>query len=159
MEHVEEAGVHSGDSACSIPPTRLAAETVAVIEDYTRRIAEALEVKVPFWTLGFSPRGSSQLNPPSSNRIRYELSTVRAGRRCRGRRARPGAAFLDQAELQQDVEQLILAQRRRDAEFFGTTPLCPDTKKLVVFVQSAVDHFRLAAKLRKQAARRTQCPN
>jgi len=44
MEHVEEAGVHSGDSACVIPPTRLRAETVAVISDYTRRIAEALEV-------------------------------------------------------------------------------------------------------------------
>ncbi len=45
MEHVEEAGVHSGDSACSIPPAHLSAETVAVIEDYTRRIATALEVK------------------------------------------------------------------------------------------------------------------
>ena len=45
MEHVEEAGVHSGDSACSIPPHRLAADTVAVIEDYTRRIAEALDVR------------------------------------------------------------------------------------------------------------------
>jgi carbamoyl-phosphate synthase large subunit len=45
MEHVEEAGVHSGDSACTIPPTRLSAETVAVIEDYTLRIAAALEVK------------------------------------------------------------------------------------------------------------------
>ncbi len=44
MEHVEEAGVHSGDSACVIPPTRLAPETVAVIEDYTRRIAAALDV-------------------------------------------------------------------------------------------------------------------
>ncbi|NDH83688.1 MAG: carbamoyl-phosphate synthase large subunit [Acidimicrobiia bacterium] len=45
MEHVEEAGVHSGDSACSIPPTSLSAETIAVIEDYTLRIAEALDVK------------------------------------------------------------------------------------------------------------------
>jgi carbamoyl-phosphate synthase large subunit len=44
MEHVEEAGVHSGDSACSIPPHSLADETVEVIEDYTRRLAEALEV-------------------------------------------------------------------------------------------------------------------
>ncbi len=44
MEHVEEAGVHSGDSACTIPPTRLTDETVAVIEDYTRQIAAALEV-------------------------------------------------------------------------------------------------------------------
>jgi len=45
MEHVEEAGVHSGDSACAIPPYSLSAETVAVIEQHTRAIAEALEVK------------------------------------------------------------------------------------------------------------------
>ena len=45
MEHVEEAGVHSGDSACSIPPHSLSDQTVEVIEDYTRRIAEALEVQ------------------------------------------------------------------------------------------------------------------
>jgi carbamoyl-phosphate synthase large subunit len=44
MEHVEEAGVHSGDSACSIPPHSLSDETVEVIEDYTRRLAEALDV-------------------------------------------------------------------------------------------------------------------
>jgi carbamoyl-phosphate synthase large subunit len=45
MEHVEEAGVHSGDSACSIPPYSLSAETVAVIEDFTRRLADALDVQ------------------------------------------------------------------------------------------------------------------
>ena len=45
MEHVEEAGVHSGDSACSLPPYSLAEGTVAVIEDYTRRLAEALDVR------------------------------------------------------------------------------------------------------------------
>ncbi|KAA0236346.1 MAG: Carbamoyl-phosphate synthase large chain [Acidimicrobiales bacterium] len=45
MEHVEEAGVHSGDSACIIPPATLSGGTVAVIEDYTRRIADALDVR------------------------------------------------------------------------------------------------------------------
>ncbi len=45
MEHVEEAGVHSGDSACTIPPTTLGDDVVAVICDYTRRIAEELDVK------------------------------------------------------------------------------------------------------------------
>jgi carbamoyl-phosphate synthase large subunit len=45
MEHVEEAGVHSGDSACVIPPPTLSAETIEVLEDYTRRIAAELEVK------------------------------------------------------------------------------------------------------------------
>ncbi len=44
MEHVEEAGVHSGDSACVIPPPNLSDQTVAVLEKYTRNIAAALEV-------------------------------------------------------------------------------------------------------------------
>jgi carbamoyl-phosphate synthase large subunit len=47
MEHVEEAGVHSGDSACVIPPPTLDAATIAVIEQYTRDIAAALEVVGP----------------------------------------------------------------------------------------------------------------
>lgn len=44
MEHVEEAGVHSGDSACAIPPPTLPTSVVAVIERHTRAIAEALDV-------------------------------------------------------------------------------------------------------------------
>src|SRR4029077_2705371 len=43
MEHVEEAGVHSGDSACVIPPYSLSADTIAVIEAHTRAIADALD--------------------------------------------------------------------------------------------------------------------
>ena len=45
MEHVEEAGVHSGDSACAIPPQTLPSWVVEVIESYTRAIAEALDVR------------------------------------------------------------------------------------------------------------------
>ncbi len=45
MEHVEEAGVHSGDSACALPPYSLSPETMGVIADYTRRIADALDVR------------------------------------------------------------------------------------------------------------------
>jgi len=47
MEHVEEAGVHSGDSACVVPPPTLGAEVVTVIEGYAKAIADALEVKGP----------------------------------------------------------------------------------------------------------------
>jgi carbamoyl-phosphate synthase large subunit len=47
MEHVEEAGVHSGDSACVIPPQTLDADTIAVIEGHTRAIADALDVVGP----------------------------------------------------------------------------------------------------------------
>jgi len=44
MEHVEEAGVHSGDSACALPPQTLTPWVVEVIEAYARSIAGALDV-------------------------------------------------------------------------------------------------------------------
>jgi carbamoyl-phosphate synthase large subunit len=45
MEHVEEAGIHSGDSACALPPQNLTPEIVAAIEADVRKIAEALDVR------------------------------------------------------------------------------------------------------------------
>ena len=45
MEHVEEAGVHSGDSACAIPPQTLPEWVVEVIRSYTAAIAERLDVR------------------------------------------------------------------------------------------------------------------
>jgi carbamoyl-phosphate synthase large subunit len=56
MEHVEEAGVHSGDSACAIPPQTLPAWVAEVISEYTKSIATALDVRglinVQFAVLG-----------------------------------------------------------------------------------------------------------
>lgn len=45
MEHVEEAGIHSGDSACVIPPPHLTEDVIARIEQFTFQIADALEVQ------------------------------------------------------------------------------------------------------------------
>ena len=45
MEHIEAAGVHSGDSACAIPPPTLSPATIATIEEYTSQLAEALDVR------------------------------------------------------------------------------------------------------------------
>jgi len=44
MEHIEEAGIHSGDSACSLPPHDLSAKTVAELDRQTRALALALQV-------------------------------------------------------------------------------------------------------------------
>ena len=44
MEHIEQAGVHSGDSGCSLPPNSLSADLQAQIKDQTRRMALALNV-------------------------------------------------------------------------------------------------------------------
>jgi len=45
MEHIEEAGVHSGDSACVLPPHTLSDEMLDKIKDYTYRISKELKVK------------------------------------------------------------------------------------------------------------------
>lgn len=45
MEHIELAGVHSGDSACVLPSVNISEEHLATIRDYTKRIAEAMHVR------------------------------------------------------------------------------------------------------------------
>ena len=45
MEHIELAGIHSGDSACIIPSVHIPAENLETIKEYTRKIAEEMHVK------------------------------------------------------------------------------------------------------------------
>ena len=45
MEHIELAGIHSGDSACVLPSVNISEEHLATIRDYTKRIAEAMHVR------------------------------------------------------------------------------------------------------------------
>ncbi|HEV3225925.1 MAG TPA: ATP-grasp domain-containing protein, partial [Acidimicrobiales bacterium] len=74
MEHVEEAGVHSGDSACAIPPYSLSAETIAVIEAHTRAIAEALDV-VGLVNVQYAVKGNQvfviEANPRASRTVPF----------------------------------------------------------------------------------------
>jgi carbamoyl-phosphate synthase large subunit len=74
MEHVEEAGVHSGDSACVIPPPNLSAETIAVIEEYTRQIAAALGVR-GLINVQFAVKGNQvfviEANPRASRTVPF----------------------------------------------------------------------------------------
>jgi carbamoyl-phosphate synthase large subunit len=48
IEHVENAGIHSGDSVMCIPPQTLSPENIKTIEDYTRKIATSLKIKGSF---------------------------------------------------------------------------------------------------------------
>ncbi len=74
MEHVEEAGVHSGDSACAIPPYSLSDETIAVIEGHTRAIAEALEV-IGLVNVQYAVKGNQvfviEANPRASRTVPF----------------------------------------------------------------------------------------
>lgn len=74
MEHVEEAGVHSGDSACAIPPPTLEPWVIEAVESYTRVIAHALDVK-GLLNVQFAVAGSTvyviEANPRASRTVPF----------------------------------------------------------------------------------------
>jgi carbamoyl-phosphate synthase large subunit len=74
MEHIEEAGIHSGDSSCVIPPFKVIDRHVASIRDYTRRIARALKV-VGLMNAQFAIKEDTiyvlEVNPRASRTVPY----------------------------------------------------------------------------------------
>ena len=74
MEHIEEAGVHSGDSSCVLPPTSLPAETIATIRSYTERLARALNV-IGLMNVQYAVKDGTvyvlEVNPRASRTVPY----------------------------------------------------------------------------------------
>ncbi|MBI2265396.1 MAG: carbamoyl-phosphate synthase large subunit [Armatimonadetes bacterium] len=74
MEHIEEAGIHSGDSACLIPPRSLRTETISQIEEDIALLARELRV-IGFLNVQFALRGNRlfvlEVNPRASRTIPY----------------------------------------------------------------------------------------
>jgi len=74
MEHIEEAGIHSGDSSCVVPPYEMAERHVAAIRDYTRRLARALKV-VGLMNIQFAIKDDTiyvlEVNPRASRTVPY----------------------------------------------------------------------------------------
>src|SRR5690606_2550989 len=74
MEHIEQAGVHSGDSACSLPPYSLSAEVIAEIKRQTTMMARALNVN-GLMNVQFAIQGGDvyvlEVNPRASRTVPY----------------------------------------------------------------------------------------
>ena len=74
MQHVEQAGVHSGDSACSLPPYSLSAELQDVLRDQTIQMAKALGVK-GLMNVQFAVQGDVvyvlEVNPRASRTVPF----------------------------------------------------------------------------------------
>ncbi len=79
MEHIEEAGIHSGDSACSLPPHTLSAGVVAELERQTKALASALGV-VGLMNAQFAIRGEDifvlEVNPRASRTVPFVAKTI-----------------------------------------------------------------------------------
>ena len=74
MEHIEEAGIHSGDSSCVVPPYLVGERHLAIIRDYTRRVARALKV-VGLVNAQFAIKDDTvyvlEVNPRASRTVPY----------------------------------------------------------------------------------------
>ncbi|MCW3849611.1 carbamoyl-phosphate synthase large subunit [Sphingomonas sp. LB-2] len=79
LQHIEEAGVHSGDSACSIPPYSLSAEIVAEIERQTVALAHALSVK-GLMNIQFAVKDGTvyliEVNPRASRTVPFVAKAI-----------------------------------------------------------------------------------
>jgi carbamoyl-phosphate synthase large subunit len=74
MEHIEQAGIHSGDSSCVVPPFKLSDKHIATIRDYARRVARALNV-VGLMNAQFAVKDDVvyvlEVNPRASRTVPY----------------------------------------------------------------------------------------
>jgi carbamoyl-phosphate synthase large subunit len=81
MEHIEEAGIHSGDSACSLPPRSLSPEVVAELEAQTKSLAMALGV-VGLMNVQFALKDGEiyvlEVNPRASRTVPFVAKVVGA---------------------------------------------------------------------------------
>jgi carbamoyl-phosphate synthase large subunit len=79
MEHIEEAGIHSGDSSCVIPPYALGDEQVARIEEATLKLAAALHVK-GLLNVQFAVKGERiyviEANPRASRTVPFVAKAI-----------------------------------------------------------------------------------
>ena len=79
MEHIEEAGIHSGDSACSLPPHSLSPEIIAEIERQTRELALALKV-VGLMNVQFAIKDGAvyilEVNPRASRTVPFVAKVI-----------------------------------------------------------------------------------
>jgi len=81
LEHIEEAGVHSGDSACSLPPYSLSPATIAIIRDQTAALARALDVR-GLMNVQFAVKDEAvyliEVNPRASRTVPFVAKAVGA---------------------------------------------------------------------------------
>ncbi len=74
MEHIENAGIHSGDSACVLPPHTISEEIIVSLESYTGRIAQALNV-IGLINIQFAVKGRTiyvlEVNPRASRTVPF----------------------------------------------------------------------------------------
>jgi carbamoyl-phosphate synthase large subunit len=118
MEHIEQAGIHSGDSSCVVPPFQLSDKHVATIREYTRRVARALNV-VGLMNTQFAVKDDVvyvlEVNPRASRTVPYLSKAT----------GTPLAKVAARLMIGQTLADMGLTEDLQVSGFFVKTPVFP----------------------------------
>ena len=133
LQHIEEAGVHSGDSACSIPPYSLAPEVIAEIERQTVMLAKALGV-VGLMNIQFAVKDGDvyliEVNPRASRTVPFVAKAIGTPIAKIASRVMAGEKLRDLPRIDRDIDYFAVKEAVFPfARFPGIDPvLSPEMK-------------------------------
>ncbi len=121
MEHIEEAGIHSGDSSCSLPPYSLSEGLIAEIAEKTRRLARALKV-IGLMNVQWAVRGTTvyilEANPRASRTVPFVSKAI----------GQPLAKMAARVMLGETLAQVGVIERLEPPHFSVKAPVFPFNK-------------------------------
>ncbi|MDP8994487.1 MAG: carbamoyl-phosphate synthase large subunit [Pseudomonadota bacterium] len=148
MQHIEEAGVHSGDSACSIPPYSLPAETVEEIERQTRALATALGV-VGLMNVQFAVKDGTvyliEVNPRASRTVPFVAKAIGTPIAKIAARVMAGEELIKFLPIHRDIGHIAVKEAVFPfARFPGIDPVLSPEMKSTGEVMGIADDFDIA---------------
>jgi carbamoyl-phosphate synthase large subunit len=148
LQHIEEAGVHSGDSACSIPPYSLPADVVAEIERQTELLARGLNVR-GLMNIQFAVKGSDvfliEVNPRASRTVPFVAKAIGAPIAKIAARVMAGEKLANLPAINRDIAHVAVKEAVFPfARFPGTDPVLSPEMKSTGEVMGIDGDFALA---------------
>lgn len=148
LQHIEEAGVHSGDSACSIPPYSLPADVIAEIERQTDLLARALNVR-GLMNIQFAVQEGVvyliEVNPRASRTVPFVAKAVGSPIAKIAARVMAGEKLADLPKINRDIDHVAVKEAVFPfARFPGTDPVLSPEMKSTGEVMGIDRNFNLA---------------
>jgi carbamoyl-phosphate synthase large subunit len=148
LQHIQEAGVHSGDSACTLPPYSLDAEVIAEIERQSRALALALDVR-GLMNAQFAVKGSDvyliEVNPRASRTIPFVAKAIGTPVAKIAARVMAGEALIGFLPLDREVRHIAVKEAVFPfARFPGIDPVLSPEMKSTGEVMGIDDDFAKA---------------
>jgi carbamoyl-phosphate synthase large subunit len=162
LQHIEEAGVHSGDSACSIPPYSLSAGIIAEIEKQTEALARALKVK-GLMNIQFAVKDGEvyliEVNPRASRTVPFVAKAIGIPIAKIAARVMAGEKLKDLQKIDRDIDYIAVKEAVFPwARFPGVDPVLSPEMKSTGEVMG-IDHDFATAFAKSQLGAGTVLPS